>query len=323
MDGLLVLGDFDELLFQALKARGALLRLARLRGLVAEALDELLEMLHLLDLLRALLPHALDALLARLQVRGVVALVQVDVPVRHLGHAVDHVVHELAVVAHHDDGALVAAQKAFEPLDAFQIQVVGRLVEHEHLGVAHQQLRERDAHLPAAGKIGGGKRQVAFLEAQAEQHAAHLRLDGVAAERLVGVARAAGRRQLALGRVGTQRRLQLVQALLGGEDFHLGRHDLLEDGAVGHLDGFLLQVAHARALREQDAPLIGVLAAADDVEHGRLARAVGADERKAVVFLKLERDVGKQRAPAERLRQMLNLHDHVRELLFGICDLIV
>ena len=106
-----------------------------------------------------------------------------------------------------------------------------------------------------------------------------------------------------------------MQALLGRENFHLRGHDLLEDGAVGHFDGFLLQVAHARALREQDAALVGVLAPADDVEHGRLAGAVRADEGKAVVFLELERDIGKQRTSAERLRQMLNLHDHVRGLL--------
>ena len=310
VDGLLLLGDLDELLFQALQALRALLGLAGLGGLVAEALDEVLQMLHLLELLGALLAQALDTLLARLKVRGIVALVQVDAAVCHLGHAVDHVVHELAVVADHDDGALVAAQKALEPLHRLKIQVVCGLVEHEHLGVADQKLGQRDAHLPAAGEVRGGLLDVAFLEAQAEQHAADLCLDGVAAQHLVGVARAAGGGKLALGGVVAQRLLQLAQALLGFQDLHLRGHDLLEDGAIGHLDGFLLQVAYAGTPCEQDAPLVGVLAAADDVEHGGFAGAVGAHERQAVVFLQLERDVGEQRAPAERLRQMLNLHDH-------------
>ena len=267
-------------------------------------------MLHLLELLGALLAQALDALLARLEVRGVVALVQVDAAVGHLGHAVDHVVHELAVVADNDDGALIAAQKALEPFHRLKIQVVCGLVEHEHLGIADQKLGQRDAHLPTAGEVRGGLLDVAFLEAQAEQHAADLGLDGVAAQHLVGVARATGGGKLALVGVIAQRLLQLAQALLGFQDLHLRGHNLLEDGAIGHLDGFLLQVAHAGALREQDAALVGVLAAADDVEHGGFAGAVGAYERQAVVFLQLERDVGEQRAPAERLRQMLNLHDH-------------
>ena len=184
------------------------------------------------------------------------------------------------------------------------------LVEHEHLGIADQQLGQRDAHLPAAGEVRGGLLDVAFLEAQAEQHAADLGLDGVAAQHLVGVARTAGCGKLALGGVVAQRLLQLAQTLLGFQNLHLRGHDLLEDGAIGHLDGFLLQVAHTGTLCEQDAALVGVLAAADDVEHSGFAGAVGAYERQAVVFLQLERDVGEQRAPAERLRQMLNLHDH-------------
>ena len=310
VDGLLLLGNLDELLFQALQALRALLGLAGLGGLVAEALDEVLQVLHLLKLLGALLAETLDALLTRFEVCGVVALVQVDAAVCHLGHAVDHVVHELAVVADHDDGALVAAQKALEPLHRLKIQVVCGLVEHEHLGIADQQLCQRDAHLPAAGEVRGGLLDVAFLEAQAEQHAADLGLDGVTAQHLVGVARAAGCGKLALGGVVAQRLLQLAQALLGFQDLHLRGHDLLEDGAIGHLDGFLLQVAHAGAPCEQDAALVGILATADDVEHGGFAGAVGAYERQAIVFLQFERDVGEQRAPAERLRQMLNLHDH-------------
>ena len=75
VDGLLLLGNLDELLFQALKALRALLGLAGFGGLVAEALDEVLQVLHLLKLLGALLAQTLDALLARLEVRGIVALV--------------------------------------------------------------------------------------------------------------------------------------------------------------------------------------------------------------------------------------------------------
>ena len=229
---------------------------------------------------------------------------------RHFRDAIDHVVHELAVVADHDNGALVGAQEPFQPLDAFQVKMVGRLVEHQDLGIAHQKLGQRDAHLPTPGEIGGRKRKIAFLEAEAEHDAAHLRLDGVAAERLVGIARAAGGGELPLGGVVAQGVLQLVQAALRLEDLHLRGHHFLEDGAIGHLDGLLLKVAHARALREQDTALIRVFAAADDVEHGGFAGAVRTDQRKPVVLLQAERDIGEQRAAAERLRDMLNLQDH-------------
>ena len=265
---------------------------------------------YLLVLLGLFGAQALKALLAGLEVGGVVALVQVHLPVVHLGHAVHHVVHERAVVADHHHGARVAAQKALEPLHALQVQMVRGLVEQEHLGVADEQLRQRDAHLPAAGELGGQAAQILLLETQAEHDAAHLGFDGVAAQRLVGVAGAPRRGQLPLGGVLAQPLLQLVKAPLGFEHLCLRGHDLLEDGPLPHLDGLLLQVAHARALREQHPALVGVLLAGDDVEHGGLAGAVRAHERQAIVLLQAKRHVVKELAPSERLRDMFELHDH-------------
>ena len=120
---------------------------------------------------------------------------------------------------------------------------------------------------------------VAFLKAQAEQHAAHLRLDDVAAQPLELIARTARGGKIALGRVFPERFFERAKALLGGEHLNLGGHDLVEDGLLVHLDRFLFEVAHARALREQDATLISVFLAGDDVEHGRFAGAVRADKR--------------------------------------------
>ncbi len=190
LDGLLLLGKLDAL--DLLELLHAILHLLGLRGLVAELLDERLHMGDLLGLLRRLGAQALKTLLARPEVGRVVALVQVHLAVVHFGHAVHHVVHERAVVADHDDRAGVAAQKSLEPLHALQVEVVGGLVEQQHLGVADEQLRQRDAHLPAARELGGAAREIALLEAQAEHDAAHLRLDGVAAQHLVSVAGAPG-----------------------------------------------------------------------------------------------------------------------------------
>ena len=308
LDGFLLLGKLDAL--DLLELLHAILHLLGFRGLVAELLDERLHMGDLLGLLRRLGAQALQALLARFEVGRVVALVEVHLAVVHLGHAVHHVVHERAVVADHDDRARVAAQKALEPLHALQVEVVGGLVEQQHLGVADEQLRQRDTHLPAARELGGAAREVVLLEAQAEHDAAHLRLDGVAAQHLVGVADAPGGSKL-LRRGGlAQLGLQLVQAALGFQHLHLRGHDLLEDGLVGHLDGLLLEVAHARALREQHATLVGILGARDDVEHSGLAGAVRAHERQALVFLQAERHVVEELAPSERLRDMFKLHDH-------------
>ena len=299
MHRLLFLGNLHELRLQLLELRRALLRLARLRGLVAELLDERLETLHLLDLFGALLLQPFDALGALAQVGGVVSLVKVNLLVVDFGHAIDHVVHERAVVADNDNGARVAAKEAFEPLHALQVQMVRRLVEQQHFGISDQQLRKRDAHLPATRELARHATHVVFLKAQSEQHAAHLRLDDVTAQPLELVARTARSGKVALGGVFPERLLEHAQALLGGKHLHLGGHDLIEDGLLVHLDRLLLKVAHTRALREQNASLISIFLTGDDIEHGRFASTVRADERQTVVFLKFEGDVVEQHAAAE------------------------
>ena len=177
--------------------------------------------------------------------------------------------------------------------------MVRRLVEQQHFGISDQQLRERDAHLPAARELARHAAHIVFLKAETEQHAAHLRLDDVAAQPLELVARAARGGKVALGGVFPERLFERAKALLGGEHLDLGGHNLVEDGLLVHLDRLLLEIAHARALRKQDAALISIFLAGDDVEHGRFAGAVRADERQAVVFLKFEGDVAEQHAAAE------------------------
>ena len=49
-----------------------------------------------------------------------------------------------------DDGALVVGEVALEPLDRLGVEVVGRLVEQQQVGLAQQQPAERDAAALAA-----------------------------------------------------------------------------------------------------------------------------------------------------------------------------
>ena len=68
---------------------------------------------------------------------------------------IDEVLHERAVVADEDDRALVGTQEPLEPRDRLEVEMVGRLVEQQHVGLAKQQLREREPHLPAARELVG------------------------------------------------------------------------------------------------------------------------------------------------------------------------
>ena len=52
-----------------------------------------------------------------------------------------------------DHGAGKLLQELLEPLDALGIEVVGRLVEQQHVGLRQQQPAQRDAALLAAGQL--------------------------------------------------------------------------------------------------------------------------------------------------------------------------
>ena len=259
-----------------------------------------------------LLAKAFDTLIALLQVCGIVALVQLKTAGINLGDAIDHVVHKGTVVAYHDNRAVVAAQKALKPLHAFKVEVVGGLVEQEQVGFTNKQLGERDAHLPASREIAGMAGHVVFLEAQAEQHAAHLRFKAIPAECLIALARTTARVKLLRSGIFVQARLELMEALLGLENFLLARDNLIENGAVFHLDGFLLQIAHNGTFGEHHIARIGVFMPSNDLQHGSFARAIRAHQRQSIMGLKAKARVGEQRSAAEAFREMLYLHNHVR-----------
>jgi hypothetical protein len=59
-------------------------------------------------------------------------------------------VKEVAVMGDGDEGAVVVLQEVLEPVDGFEIEVVGGLVEQQGLGFAKEGLGEKDADLLAA-----------------------------------------------------------------------------------------------------------------------------------------------------------------------------
>ena len=310
MHSLLFLRYHDALDF--LELLHAILHLFGLRGLVAELLDERFHMRDFFSLAFGLLAKAFDTLIALLQVCGIVALVQLKTAGINLGDAIDHVVHKGTVVAYHDNRAVVAAQKALKPLHAFKVEVVGGLVEQEQVGFTNKQLGERDAHLPASREIAGTAGHVIFLEAQAEQHAAHLRFKAIPAERLIALARTAARGKLLGSGIFVQACLELMEALLSLENFLLARDNLIENGAVFHLDGFLLQIAHNGALGEHHIARIGIFMPSNDLQHGSFARAIRAHQCQSIMGFKAKARVGEQHSAAEAFREMLYLHNHVR-----------
>ena len=57
-------------------------------------------------------------------------------------------------------------------------------VEQQQVWLLQQQLRQRDAHLPAAGELFGRARPIFLAETEPLQHRSDLRLDRVTVARL-------------------------------------------------------------------------------------------------------------------------------------------
>ncbi len=93
-----------------------------------------------------------ETLLFLIEPRTVVALPRNAAAAIEFENPLGGVVEEVAVVRHGDDGARKALQKLFEPLDAFRVEMVRRLVQQQHVGLRQQQTAQRDAALLAAGK---------------------------------------------------------------------------------------------------------------------------------------------------------------------------
>ena len=246
VDVLVAFGQDDELLFDLLDLADTLLGLGCLGGLVAELVDEDLHVGDIALLGSTLGAHLLQVVLSLLEIAAVVTGVGSHAAVFEGGDVVDAGVHEGAVVADDEDGAVVVRDKAAQPLDAFEVQVVGGLVQKQQVGMAQEELGERDAHLPAAGELGARALKVGDLKAQAGQDFARVALELVAAQVLKAVLDLAVFVKecvdvLALfGELGDLG-LQLFGALAHAADFLGRRHDLGEDGGVLVLQvGFLL-----------------------------------------------------------------------------------
>ena len=128
------------------------LRLLRLRGLVAEALDEALEALELLGLPggRLGLVNRAGRLLAT---PDVPRAGEVDrLPALDLEHGGRHRFEEPAIVGDEDHRRVERLQHLLEPLERLDVEVVRRLVEQQQVGLRGERASERGAGQLAAGE---------------------------------------------------------------------------------------------------------------------------------------------------------------------------
>ena len=179
-------------------------------------------------------------------------------------------IQKVAVMADDQHGAAIAQEKILQPQHAFQVEIVGGLVQQQQVGCGEEDRRQRHAHAPAAGKFLAGAQLVFRRKAQAGQNF------GGAGRRGIGVD-------------GFQAVIDVAQLVAVGFVFGFGQQARalgvgfqhgVEQADIG-AGRFLRHRAHLPGGGPTDVAVIGVQAAQDDVEQGGLAGAVAAHQPDA------------------------------------------
>mmetsp|Transcript_42452 Transcript_42452/g.73847 ORF Transcript_42452/g.73847 Transcript_42452/m.73847 type:complete len:508 (+) Transcript_42452:634-2157(+) len=159
LDDCLLLDDLDATLHETRALR-----------VVAKFVHKLLHVLHLHHLGFVLfLLHDAHLLVSRL-VRVIVTAEVGQLEVRETHDVRADFVQEGLVVGDQQHGFGVALEVLFQPQDRLQIQVIGRLIEHEQVWLHQQRTRQRHTHAPTSRQRRSGRVLHCIRELQSGQN---------------------------------------------------------------------------------------------------------------------------------------------------------
>ncbi len=167
--------------------------------------------------------------------------------------------------------------------------MVGRLVEQQQVGRAHQCTRQLQPHAPATREAVDRRVELGRLEAQPQQQGLRARAGVEGAGFLEREVRVGDRVAVVGGLCGGEHRLRL-----GQRDVAL-QHEV--GGAVRGLGHLLRDLAQAPRRRDLAVAGVGVQAAGEQREQARLAGAVAPDQADLLAGVEhevraLEHDLG-------------------------------
>ncbi len=180
----------------------------------------------------------------------------------------------------------ISGQVLLKPVTGFEIEMIGRLVEQQQIGLLQQKFCEGDAHLPAPGEFFGAARPVVAAEAKTRENLTDLRLERVAVasdefvfELLVTVGDVGvfGARVVEFRHASGER----LHFFLDGMKFGKHRHALGKNGTAGHGEAVLRKVSRGNALGARDGAVVERLAAGKNLHDGGFASTVGSNQADA------------------------------------------
>ncbi|MNZ15504.1 hypothetical protein D3C78_324550 [compost metagenome] len=191
-------------------------------------------------------------------------------------------------------GAAKPAEGIFKPGNGADVQVVGRFIEQQQVGLGHQRLGQQHAAAPATGELGQG---LVGRQLQAAQGAVDQLLQAPAIARLEVVLDVHELFQVGIGMDVLAQVVVFGQQ--GADAVEAFGHHVEHGTAVGHRQ-FLRQLANLQARGTPDVAFIRLLIALDQAQHARLASAVAADDAHPLTTGDLPGHLVQQRRGAER-----------------------
>ena len=176
-------------------------------------------------------------------------------------------VEEIPFVADDEQRSPVGLQKRLQPQGRFEIEVIARLIEQQHVGAGEQQGCQGNAHAPAAGKTVDSLSLGSLVESQAGKNPGSPRRCAVRVDRLQPFVDVTD----ALARCGGGFLFQKTRALF------IGGKDPLERRVVAGRN-ILGKISETGAAPHVDRAGIGLDLSGDDLHQCRLACAVAPDQ---------------------------------------------
>ena len=212
-------------------------------------------------------------------------------------------IEEAPVVGDEEQRHVRFDQQGFQPLDGSDVEMVGRLVQEQHIGRHRQRLRQRQALLLATGKAADFRVRI---EREAGDDALGLRLELPGAKRfeLSLQHMQAGQQRLVIGiALGQLMRDFVIIGEQGRGRPHAG-NDGLEYRQFRIKGRLLGHIADTRAGLAPHRPVIERAKAGERRQQGGFAGAVAPDQRDALARVELKIGMVEQRYMAEGERSI-------------------
>ena len=245
---------------------------------------------------------------------GVAAVVELGLVVLNAQGLIGHAVEEVTVVGDDHDTALVVGKVMLQPAQGLNVQMVGRLIEQQDVGLAGELDAQGETGLLSSAQMADGHIHEGIVKAETAQNAQATAAEleaPVGNEPLVEGGELTGQDVIGLLTARglyafVQLALQFRKACLvteqGGEGVvHMveGRFVLAAILAFGGKSALLGEDPQGLALGQVHLALGGLVFSRDHFEQGGLAAAVDADDAQLVFFVQRKGDVFKYGGCAE------------------------